>query len=462
MPNARSYALSRPAKRITAAAVLCLLVTAPLAHAAEHTGLPHLAPLSKADRILIVAPHPDDETLGAGGLLQRARAAGAAVQILYLTHGENNELSSILHRKKPLMRRKDFIKNGLLRKSEAQEALKLLGYTGEDTVWLGYPDSALLKLWYSYWQAKRPYRSLLTRISRVPYEGDVGYDSDYTADNLLRDVERTLLDFQPTQVYVTAPFDANPDHRAAYLFTTAAILNLRDVMEEPTVYGYLIHAEGATAEARAAQTAADWYELPLTPEEVELKKTAIAAYQSQVAYKKRFLLSFARTEERYALIGSPAIAVGPLGDEIGAPREEPGPALYLRGEELWVDLNLSDHWEELGPLYIHLYGHRKPYPFVAMPKVRLTLQGRRLSVVVNGRPHHGTDVLYGVKDKRLIVRVPLKVLGKPDRLFVSVLSASQETPSGPGAWQLLTVPAQNAPDTAAPSDIMASAKGGVS
>lgn len=458
MPNGHLYDLNRPS-RITAAALLVACLGAPLARASD---LPQLPELTKTDRILVVAPHPDDETLGAGGLLQRARAAGATVQILYLTHGENNELSSILHRKKPLMRRKDFIKNGLLRKDEAQNAVGLLGYTPEDTVWLGYPDSALLKLWYSYWQVKRPYRSLLTRISRVPYEGDLGYESDYTADNLLRDVERVLLDFQPTQVFVTAPFDTNPDHRAAYLFATAAILNLRDTLDEPTVYGYLIHAEGATAEARAAQGAAQWYELPLTPEEVELKKSAIFAYQSQIAYKKRFLLSFARTEERFALIGSLAISAHPAGDDLGPASDVPGPALYLRGEELWVDLNLSDHWEELGPLYIHLYGHRKPYPFVSMPKVRLTLQGRRLSVVLNGRPHYGTEVFYGVKDKRLIVRVPLTLLGKPDRLFVSVLSASQETPSGPGAWQLLSILQQNAPATGSGSAIMAAEKGGAS
>ena len=38
-------------------------------------------------RITVVAPHPDDEMLGAGGTLIRARDAGASVRCIYLTSG---------------------------------------------------------------------------------------------------------------------------------------------------------------------------------------------------------------------------------------------------------------------------------------------------------------------------------------------------------------------------------------
>ena len=37
---------------------------------------------------LIIAPHPDDESLASGGLIQRAVAAGARVRVLFLPHGE--------------------------------------------------------------------------------------------------------------------------------------------------------------------------------------------------------------------------------------------------------------------------------------------------------------------------------------------------------------------------------------
>ena len=37
-------------------------------------------------RVLIVAPHPDDETLGAGGILLRKKAEGNEVFVLNMTH----------------------------------------------------------------------------------------------------------------------------------------------------------------------------------------------------------------------------------------------------------------------------------------------------------------------------------------------------------------------------------------
>jgi LmbE family N-acetylglucosaminyl deacetylase len=39
---------------------------------------------------LAVAPHPDDECLGVGGLLQRVFEQKISVRILFATNGENN------------------------------------------------------------------------------------------------------------------------------------------------------------------------------------------------------------------------------------------------------------------------------------------------------------------------------------------------------------------------------------
>jgi LmbE family N-acetylglucosaminyl deacetylase len=45
---------------------------------------------SARTRLLVVAPHPDDETLATGVLLQQVLAAGGEVRILLLTAGGNN------------------------------------------------------------------------------------------------------------------------------------------------------------------------------------------------------------------------------------------------------------------------------------------------------------------------------------------------------------------------------------
>jgi hypothetical protein len=44
--------------------------------------------LSAETRLLVVAPHPDDEVLGAGGLMQQVHEAGGTVRVVYLTNGD--------------------------------------------------------------------------------------------------------------------------------------------------------------------------------------------------------------------------------------------------------------------------------------------------------------------------------------------------------------------------------------
>jgi hypothetical protein len=43
------------------------------------------------ERILIFAPHEDDEMLGCGGLMQHALAAGAHLHIVLMTNGDYHE-----------------------------------------------------------------------------------------------------------------------------------------------------------------------------------------------------------------------------------------------------------------------------------------------------------------------------------------------------------------------------------
>src|SRR5882672_8676152 len=51
-----------------------VVLTGALALADDPPALPAFPPLTGADRIVVVAPHPDDDVLGAGGLIQQALA----------------------------------------------------------------------------------------------------------------------------------------------------------------------------------------------------------------------------------------------------------------------------------------------------------------------------------------------------------------------------------------------------
>ena len=46
---------------------------------------PDFAETVTAGSVLVLAPHPDDEVLGCGGLLTQLADAGAAVRVLFLT-----------------------------------------------------------------------------------------------------------------------------------------------------------------------------------------------------------------------------------------------------------------------------------------------------------------------------------------------------------------------------------------
>ena len=46
-------------------------------------------------RILVVAPHLDDEMLGAGGTLIKSIAGGSTVKVLYLTDGSTEKAKQL-------------------------------------------------------------------------------------------------------------------------------------------------------------------------------------------------------------------------------------------------------------------------------------------------------------------------------------------------------------------------------
>lgn len=72
----------------------CADVLATLRASVNLEPLPMDAPLGK--RLLVIAPHPDDEMLGAGGTLMKALAKGATVRVLYLTQGRRDHADRVV------------------------------------------------------------------------------------------------------------------------------------------------------------------------------------------------------------------------------------------------------------------------------------------------------------------------------------------------------------------------------
>ena len=80
-------------------------------------------------KVMVFAPHPDDDIIGCGGSIARHIYQGEQVAIVYLTSGEAGSL------------RCDASRLAALRENEAQQAAQLLGTS--DLTFLRYQDGYL-------------------------------------------------------------------------------------------------------------------------------------------------------------------------------------------------------------------------------------------------------------------------------------------------------------------------------
>ncbi|MBI3962272.1 MAG: PIG-L family deacetylase [Deinococcus sp.] len=292
--------------------------------------LQSFVPLLRADqRILILAPHPDDEILGAGGLISRQIAQGAQVQVVLVTNGDGYRYAitgHFLHLQVPPA---DYRRLAYRRQQETLAALGTLGLDSSSVIFLGYPDRGVARMWTDYWEV--PYRSPFTRATASPYDNSYTPEAPFTGQALLHDLSEILDRFQPTQLYLPHPNDIHPDHWATYCFAMLALemarlrgeswalaahtlgyLVHRGELEWPRPRGY--HPELSLYPPPAMAALGDgWAEYPLVREEVELKRRAILQYRSLLPTQRGFLLAFARRNELF-------IELAPLA----APRVTPG------------------------------------------------------------------------------------------------------------------------------------------
>ena len=297
-------------RRIVNILALAVLLVGPARSAETRTpAAPAPLALAATDRILVLAPHPDDEVLACGGVLQQAAALKLPARVAFLTYGDNNQWSFMMYRKHPVLLPGAVQAMGEVRHGEALAADRLLGLAPEHLTFLGYPDFGTLNIWTRHWHTNAPFRSMLTRVTAVPYADAFRPGAPHRGDEILRDLTNLIREFRPTKIFVSHAADHNGDHRALYLFVRVALWDLAGELQ-PHLLPYLVHFKrwprppGRHTDreldppAQFAEQVA-WQRLALTPAQVDAKEAALRQHASQYRASAKYLISFVRRNELF-------------------------------------------------------------------------------------------------------------------------------------------------------------------
>ena len=209
------------------------------------------------DRVLVIAPHPDDESLATGGLLQRISQAGATARVLIVTNGDNNPWPQRWVEKRWQIGPREQQRWGALRRREARQALKKLGFQGE-TGFLRFPDQGITP-------------RLLNAEPKI-----------------LEQFCRELEESAPTHLILPSSYDLHPDHNALHVLLQIALD--RTGRTHLPQFHFLVHC-------KHPDLVPGRFAIPLTESERHTKRQAILCHGTQMALSRKRFLAFARPEE---------------------------------------------------------------------------------------------------------------------------------------------------------------------
>ncbi|BCU81420.1 hypothetical protein JIR001_12030 [Polycladomyces abyssicola] len=273
------------------------------------------SPLKLGDRILIAAPHPDDETIATGGVIQRSLRQGKRVIVVWMTTGDGYRLA--VERDFGILRPLpvNYRELGLLRHRETLRAGHRLGLKNGEMLFLGFPDGGTRALWSDHWDFTRPYHAL-NGSAKVPYSFAYAPGVPYCGEQAVREWVELIRRYHPTDVFYPDPNDNHPDHWGTGAFVQYVLAQLRMPVKEwtylvhrgdypqPWLYDpylklhppYLFHNEGTK-----------WVEEQVDQREEIQKNAALHQYASQEKVLGWFLESFIRKNEVFGQYPKPYI-----------------------------------------------------------------------------------------------------------------------------------------------------------
>lgn len=137
---------------------------------------------------VIIAPHPDDETIGCSGLIQQLISKGQKVDVIYMTGGGKShsgccnidEATLIAHRRE------------LARKSAS-----ILGLSQENLHFLDYPDGGIALNCHETERLRSLFRGLKPDAVFIPHKGE-GWSDHIESSNIVKSL---LKDNEAVEIY---------------------------------------------------------------------------------------------------------------------------------------------------------------------------------------------------------------------------------------------------------------------
>lgn len=427
------------------------------------------AVVAAKDRILILAPHPDDEILGCGGIIQRASKLNIPLKIVFLTYGDNNQWSFLIYRKHPVFMPKAVRSMGLIRREEAIAANEVLGAAPDKLIFLGYPDFKTLNIWYANWGPSRPAASsMLTKVKAVPYANAFHPGAPYKGETILEDLKTIIRNFKPTKIFVSHPADFNADHKALYLFTRVALWDLASEIKA-TVHPYLIHYKkwplprgyhphATLIPPEYYKNQIEWKVNVLTSEEVQLNRSAIEKHRSQYSSTAGYLLTFIRSPELFG--DFPNIIVRPATSGVFTASEKDEPEVspdelekevkdryvgieersaYFTDHSLVISICLSRRMGKAAALSLFAFGYRHDKAFMDMPKIRIRVGAFGYKVLDQNKKVLNAGIIIKREERKIIVTIPLAVLGNPEKILTSANTYLGAIPLDSVPWRILEI-----------------------
>ncbi|MBN1969627.1 MAG: PIG-L family deacetylase [Candidatus Delongbacteria bacterium] len=264
------------------------------------------------DSILIVTPHPDDETLGVGGHIARFAKQGDQVYVVALTAGEGNVFDIYLKKKTITPSYDDLLKYGEKRIKELIQSLKTLGVTKDNLFILGFPDGGLDFLYLTHWE--NTFTSTITNKNHTFYNKSFVPNTPFTGENIYLQLQQIINLTKPTKIFLIDTLDIHDDHWPSYCFAIVAILDIISGNNNfyPEIYTFPIHFQkypnpkGYKKNQKLMPTKEmnqynpTYQEYSLNHDEILLKKEAIMNYESQFLLGENLLLSFIRKNELFS------------------------------------------------------------------------------------------------------------------------------------------------------------------